>query len=61
MGVGNELYCWWESMWIGDKCFWYYDEVVKWSEEEPTACVVLYGCGVDFNLQRVLGSSVGGE
>ena len=61
MGVSNDLCGWWEIMWVGEKELRYYDEVVEWSEEEPTACVMVYWCGVDVDLQRVFGIGVGSK
>ena len=49
MGVGDEAYDWWEGMRVGEEYFWYDGEVAEWSEEEPTACIVMYWCGVNVN------------
>ena len=50
MGVGNEAYGWGKGVGIGKECFWNDGKVAEKSEEDPTACVVMYWCGFDVDL-----------
>ena len=50
MGVGNEAYGWWKDVGVGNKCFRNDGKVTEKSEEDPTACVVMYRCRFDVDL-----------
>ena len=47
VGVGNEAYSWWEGQRVWKQNCRNDSEEAEWSEEEPTARVVVYWCGVD--------------
>ena len=35
---------------VGEECFWDDGEVAEKSEEDPTACIMMYWCGFDVDL-----------
>ena len=49
VGICNEAYGRWEGVRVRKEYFRNNGKVTEWSKKEPTACVVMYWCGVDVN------------